>query len=93
MRRTLDCIGSCWGVPVSLPDMDVEHHWTARGATWLSDCGKQVTTLDVCHCGVSHLEVWFETDRTQAKVCTACAAIYPTTGIGKLLDGKTVLPT
>jgi hypothetical protein len=91
VRQVENVIGSSWGVPATALDA-VEHHWTASGPVWKSDCGKQVTTQDVCHCGVSHLEVWFETDRTQAKVCTACAAIYPTTGIGKLLDGKVVLP-
>lgn len=92
MRQVESVIGSSWGVPTSLPEMDMEHHWTASGAVWKSDCGKQVLTFDVCHCGVSHLEVWFETDRTLAKVCTACAAIYPTTEIGKLLGGKVLLP-
>lgn len=92
MRRTVDCIGSCWGVADNRPGMEgVEHHWTADGAVWKSDCGLEVPANDFFH-NVPYLRVWVEDDRTAAKVCTACAAVYPSTPIGKLLGGKVVLP-
>ena len=88
MKAEFRTIGSCWGAPVSHPEIGVEHHWTAVGSVWKSDCGIELEADDVCVCGVSELLVEFEDDRTAAKVCTACVAIFPTTEIGKLLGGQ-----